>query len=216
MPFRSSRVIYFLSIVMLIGTSLHARAQTGLAIETPSCRFQPCPLPSGTNGVLYSDYFLASGGVPPYTWEAETGNFSDCGLSVTTDDVGGNYEGHLSGTASTGTCSGRIVVADSTTPHPLRASVLVTLTISLSGGAYTLTYQQPYGVANYSGYEYSVTAQPLPADIMNHCYGNQPCSPANGDNIAKCTMLDCVDTTFSHSNLYPETAALPLKAYVGA
>jgi hypothetical protein len=187
MSFRSSRVVYFLSIFMLIGTSLPARAQTGLAIETPSCRFQPCPLPSGQNGAAYADYSFASGGVPPYTWAFLHSTLGACGVSITTVDVGGNYEGYLSGKAITGTCSATVRVEDSTTPTHLTATVRVQLTVNPSGVVYTLTSQQPYGVASYSSNTNSVSTKPLPADIMSHLYTGG----VGGDAIAKCALNDC-------------------------
>ena len=57
-------------------------------------------------------------------------------------------------------------------------------------GPFSLTSQQPSGVASYSSNANSVTSKPLPSDIMNHCYGNTS-NCAAGDLIAKCALTDC-------------------------
>jgi hypothetical protein len=59
-----------------------------------------------------------------------------------------------------------------------------------ASGPYTLSNQQPYGVASYSSNVNSVTTKPLPSDIMSHCYGNTS-NCAAGDAIAQCVMTDC-------------------------
>ena len=59
-----------------------------------------------------------------------------------------------------------------------------------ASGPFSLTSQQPYGVASYSSNANSVTSKPLPSDIMNHCYGNTS-NCAAGDAIAKCALTDC-------------------------
>jgi hypothetical protein len=55
---------------------------------------------------------------------------------------------------------------------------------------FTLTGQQPYGVAAFSSNVNAVTTKPLPSDIMQHCLGNTS-NCAAGDLVAKTAMLDC-------------------------
>jgi len=55
---------------------------------------------------------------------------------------------------------------------------------------YTLTSQQPPGVASYSSNANSVTTKRLPSDILSHCQGNTS-NCAAGDLIAKCAITDC-------------------------
>ena len=96
---------------------------------------------TGTQGVAYSDYLEASGGIGPYTWSVTSGSLP-AGLTLVTS---GQY-GYLSGTPTvSGTFTFTATATDSESPTPVAASAPFTLTLGAAGPLLVTTTTLPSG-----------------------------------------------------------------------
>jgi len=145
--------------------------QLSLAVVCPAFTLTPSgTLPPATQGQAYSFSFSTSGGILPVTW-SQTGTLPT-GLTFSS--------GTLSGTPSVaGTYSFTVAATDSCNPTGTVQSHQVSLTVSATGGALTITTPAtlPSGIVNslYSTpiqatggtapYACSITAGALPAGL---------------------------------------------------
>jgi len=156
---------FSISVSVLDSAKLTASQSFTLVITPPALSVTITSLGNGTTGVAYSQTLTATGGTPPYSWNA-TG--LPPGLTLN------NSTGVVSGTpTSTGSFSVTISVADSSSPK-LTAQQTLTLTISLpkltltttslGNGALGVAYSQTL-TATGGASPYSWSATGLPAGL---------------------------------------------------
>src|SRR5215469_14053815 len=139
-------------------------ASTPLSITTSS-------IVSAHQGTAYSATLAASGGTTPYTWSIEGGTLP-AGLTL-------NSSGQISGTPSvSGSLSFTAKVADSTTPTPLTAAKVFSITVtaavtpvqitttSFPAGQVAVVYSTMLGATGGAApYSWSISSGGLPAGL---------------------------------------------------
>jgi hypothetical protein len=125
----------------------------------------PPVMPDGTTGTLYSQQFLATGGVTPYTWSVAAGSIPT-GLTLSTST------GSLSGTPTTaGTFNFTIGVTDQSKESdsaaytikivaPLSITTQPPLPAGVVGAAYSQTFAATGGTTPYQWFVSTGTALP--------------------------------------------------------
>lgn len=177
------------------GTAATVTSNYTLAIATPTLTMTPASVADGTAGMAYSQSFVASGGIAPYSYALSAGALP-AGLSL---DSGGA----LTGTPTVaGTFSFSVTATDSTTGTPAAVAVSYSLAISapiivvtpstlpdaMQSIPYAVTLTASGGTAPYS---YAVTAGTLPAGLSLSASGTLAGSPsASGSGSFAVTATD--------------------------
>jgi hypothetical protein len=149
---------------LILDISSYFSAITPLSVETTS------PLPDGTQNQNYSVQLLATGGVPPYTWQKTAGNLP-AGLSYTS---GGLISGTTTGT---GPSNFTFQVTDSNSPAGMASAGLqITVNTSLQTLVVTTTVLPTATVNTYyntllaanggvTPYTWSISSGTLPTGL---------------------------------------------------
>ncbi len=151
------------------GTAATVTNAYTLTIATPTLTLTPATVPAGTAGVAYTQTFIASGGIAPYTYALSAGALP-AGMTL-------NAAGALSGTPTVaGTFNFSVTATDSTTGTAATVTNAYTLTLSaptititpatLPSSVQQLPYTQALTAAGGTApYAFAVTAGALPAGL---------------------------------------------------
>ncbi len=151
------------------GTAATVTNNYTLTIAVPTLTLTPATVPAGTAGVAYSQTFVASGGIAPYTYALSAGALP-AGMTL-------NAAGALSGTPTVaGTFNFSVTATDSTTGTAATVTNAYTLTLSvptivinpatLPNSVQQLPYTQALtATGGTAPYTFAVTAGALPAGV---------------------------------------------------
>ena len=156
-------------------TKQTASANLSIIISAPPLSVTTSSLVGGSIGNAYSQTLQATGGVTPYSWTVTTGSLpAGLSLNAATGVISGTPTGTFVGTDSF-----TVTVTDAETPTGGKASVNLSIAISVAPLSVTTTSSSlPLGVANslYAGatlqatggitpYSWAVTTGSLPAGL---------------------------------------------------
>jgi large repetitive protein len=151
------------------GTAATVTNAYTLTIASPTLALTPATVPASTAGVAYSQNFVASGGIAPYTYALSAGALPT-GLTL-------NAAGALSGTPTVaGTFTFSVRATDSTAGTPATVANAYTLTVSapiisitqtaLPGAVFAVAYNQTLAATGGTApYVFSVSAGALPTGL---------------------------------------------------
>lgn len=181
---------------------------TSLAVSTSS-------LPEATVGVSYSQSLVATGGVPPYTWQPESGSLPN-GLALSSAGI-------LSGTPSTSGTYTFVVRVTDVSSSATRALTLVVkptaaLTITtteLPRGSVASTYSQPLGASGgQTPYTWSMQSGRLPDGLQlnpNGIISGTPERPSSSSFVIKVTDSTGVSASSSLAIIINPVAVLSIE-----
>jgi len=161
--------VYTILVQALDADFIHASAQLSLTVNPPgNLAVPPASLPSGTQGVSYSQPLNANGGIPPYTWTVSGGalppglNLSSSGIASGFPSTTGNFTFTAQAMDAGGsTASGAISLTIA--PPPLILSAGPTLPSGMTGIDYPLQiFTASGGVPPYT---YALAAGTLPPGL---------------------------------------------------
>ncbi|MBB5339847.1 beta strand repeat-containing protein [Tunturiibacter gelidoferens] len=180
-------------------------ASASLVIAAPALVINTSALPTGTQGVAYSNALAATGGTTPYSWSITAGSLP-AGLSLSSST------GLISGTpTANGTFNITVTVADASNPAQTKSAALSLViappalaitTTSVPAGTQGTTYSTALlATGGTTPYSWSITSGSLPAGLsLSAGTGVISGTPtANGTSNITATVTDASNPAQSKS-----------------
>lgn len=171
-----------------------------LTVVVPTLSMTPASVPDAVAGAAYSQSFVASGGVAPYSYSVSSGalpaglTLSAAGLLSGTPTVAGSFSFSVTATDSTSGTAGSVTNAYTVTlSAPTIAISPATVPVAMQNVPYAVTLTASGGTAPYG---YAVTAGTLPAGLTLAVNGSLTGSPSgSGSSSFSVTATDALGFT---------------------
>lgn len=171
-----------------------------LTVAVPTLSMTPVSVPDAVAGVAYSQAFVASGGVAPYSYNVSAGvlpaglTLSGAGLLSGTPTVAGSFSFSVTATDSTSGTSGSVTNAYTVTlSAPTIVITPAAVPVAMQNVPYAVTLTASGGTAPYG---YAVTAGALPTGLVLAPDGSLTGAPTgSGSSSFSVTATDALGFT---------------------